>query len=93
MVQAAQKTMIRHIDAGAAGARAQEGGGAGSDSAVDGGDGSRREVCEQLLRRQQARIEELERRLMLPAVAASASTTGVDVAYAGEGSDRPTLTI
>lgn len=63
-------------------------------------------MCEQLLRRQQARIEELERRLILPDVAAAAAAAGaagggtyvdhVCDAVEGavvEGSERPTLTI
>lgn len=99
IVQAAQKTMIRYIDAGARPPVSPpppggEGGGivavAGSDSALvgGGGDGSRREeVCEQLLRRQQARIEELERRLILPAAVADAvvGTRADHVAHAVEG--------
>lgn len=104
IVHAAQKTMIRYLDAGATGARSpvsspggEGGGGTGSDSAVDGGGGSRREACEQLLRRQQERIEELERRLILPAVAAGAGTVVDHVCHAVEGaaagSERPTLTI
>lgn len=54
-------------------------------------------MCEQLLRRQQARIEELERRLVLPAAATGAGAH-VDhvcdaVEIAAESSQRPTLTI
>lgn len=104
IVQAAQKTMIRYIGAAAASARStasspggEWGGSGGSDSAANGGGGGPREVCEQLLRRQQARIEELERRLILPAVASAAVTHVDHVCYAveasPEGSERPTLTI
>ena len=63
-------------------------------------------MCEQLLRRQQARIEELERRLILPAVAGGAVTHVDHVCQAdaeldgaalargtADGSERPTLTI
>ncbi|CAM9627731.1 unnamed protein product [Pylaiella littoralis] len=70
-----------------------------SESVAAGGrDGGRGpEPCEALLRRQQARIEELERRLGLPASPSSANAPAAAAAaavYALDGNrERPTLTI
>lgn len=70
-----------------------------SESVAAGGrDGGRGpEPCEALLRRQQARIEELERRLGLPASPSSANAPAAAAAAAvyalDRNRERPTLTI
>lgn len=70
----------------------QDGGG----GAVNGGGGGGEEVCQGLLRRQQARIEELERRLCLPGASddgEGGDNAGGKAAGARVDAPHPTLTI
>ncbi|CBN79237.1 expressed unknown protein [Ectocarpus siliculosus] len=105
IIQTAQMTMIDLIIKGGSESEAtrrnttdqgaEEGGPPSSLRDQGGGantvDGGSREAFEALLRRQQARIEELERRLLAP----GANADHVDPAFVAEGCEQqhPTLTI